>query len=235
MKKARSLLFSLIILSLGIFPTLVHARMWRFEVGALAVKTDYTEIHTFQSFLDKDFSQTSVGLSMEFQWAFIPKWFYFNLEVDYVSPMSANSTDEYTTINQISQIALTLPAKPLNLALVAEQSYNQMKTNTSAFGYDDYNAIQFFPQLDFTTPGGLMTVYGKMPLINLLDTEKKEFSYGVIFRLSDKSAAWPEYYFLPGWNLKVEYKELEFIFNDITARPVTIKTQDIALTLSYSF
>lgn len=226
MKTWLYLLFLLVIIPVDVMA------LARFEITPGGRQTSYEERREAQNFLDSDFTQRGAGLRAEAQFSVI--WDILSLggTVDYMAAFtSSDDNKDFNLFEQTSYVALSLPSMPVNLTLVAEQFYTTMSPSEDTFGITNMSGVQYYPYLDFDFANG-STIYLRYPLFGTV-SNKEEFSVGVKFLLTDKTATYPNNTYHRAWVFRIDYKDITLNFRGIRAVDISMKT--FSAGLGYQF
>jgi hypothetical protein len=56
----------------------------------------------------------------------------------------------YSQFTMLLGVGILLPARPLNVTLIAETYHRTMNTSDQTFGYDKFSEMRYYPLLEYT-------------------------------------------------------------------------------------
>lgn len=206
--------------------------LWRLEVEANYKNSIYDELRDQQKFLDKKIAQTSLNPKLTAGLLIFPHWLYLEADVENTGLLLTETEGRsYKLFRQSSRIGISLPARPLNLTLVAEQFYHKMSASPEDFGYQSTSGMQYYPLIDFSLANG-SRLFLKYPVLQNV-SGRKELVAGLHLRLGGVAAPYPTNQYQPAWVLKIEYSDETIKFNQV--REVLLRFRTWTVGLAYNF
>jgi hypothetical protein len=204
----------------------------KIEIDLLYKSSVYEELRDQQRFLDKNIAQAGPGVRLLGSSLVLGRWLLAEAEAEYIAgPLTATQDLSYTQMSYGARVGIVLPARPLNVTLIAETYHRTMDTSDQSFGYDKFSEMRYYPLLEYTFANG-SRFFLKYPLFKSL-SRINEIHTGFHWRINASAAAYPENTYQKSWLFKVEYSDEELRFRSV--RNVDIKTRTWTVGIGYSF
>lgn len=204
----------------------------KLELDLLYKSSVYEELRDQQRFLDKNIEQSGAGVRLLASTLLLGKWFLTEAEGEYVAePLSVTGDLSYSQLSYSARVGIVLPARPLNVTIIAETYHRQMSTSDQTFGYDQFSEMRYYPLLEYTLGNG-SRFFLKYPLFKSL-SRINEIHTGFHWRINGAATAYPDNTYQKSWMLKLEYSDEELRFRSV--RNVDIKTRTWTIGIGYSF